>query len=85
LFRQIGAHSLFVIALGITKNTIGAAMLGAYWNDPDFDSTQGAFYWVRVTEISTLRRTAFDATSYDIRMPAEFPITPQQRTCTSRT
>ena len=30
------------------SNTIGAGMLSAYWKDPAFDASQGAFYYIRV-------------------------------------
>jgi hypothetical protein len=31
----------------------GDAVLAAYWEDPDFDPAQAAFYYVRVREIPT--------------------------------
>jgi hypothetical protein len=36
-------------------NTIGDAHLVAYWQDPDFDPDERAFYYVRVLEIPTPR------------------------------
>lgn len=32
-------------------NTIGAAVLGGHWVDPEFDPAQPAYYYVRVLEI----------------------------------
>jgi hypothetical protein len=42
-------------------NDIGSAQLEADWEDPDFDPTQSAFYYVRVLEIPTPRHSVFDA------------------------
>jgi hypothetical protein len=64
-------------------NTIGDPLLTAYWNDPDFDPTQKAFYYVRVIEIPKPRWTAYDAKFFKIKMPDEVPMTVQDRAYTS--
>lgn len=64
-------------------NTIGAAVLGGYWQDPDFDPSQRAFYYVRVLEIPTPRWTAYDAKFFEIEMPDGTPMTVQDRAYTS--
>lgn len=56
-------------------NTAGAAELSAYWEDPDFDATEHAFYYVRVLEIPTPRWTSYDA----VRLGADLdPRTPRE-------
>jgi hypothetical protein len=64
-------------------NSIGEAMLVAHWEDPDFDPSQSAFYYVRVIEIPTPRWTAYDAKRFGITMPSEVPMTVQDRAYTS--
>ncbi|MGH8863024.1 MAG: DUF3604 domain-containing protein, partial [Burkholderiales bacterium] len=65
------------------RNTIGAALLGAYWKDPNFNAKERAFYYIRVIEIPTPRWTAYDAKFYNIKMAAEVPMTLQERAYTS--
>ena len=64
-------------------NTIGTPELIAYWQDPDFDPKQHAFYYSRVIEIPTPRWTAYEAKRYGITMPKEVPMTTQERAYTS--
>ena len=64
-------------------NTIGDPFLEAYWEDPDFDPDQRAFYYVRVIEIPKPRWTAYDAAFFNIDMPDEVAMTVQDRAYTS--
>ena len=64
-------------------NTIGAPELIAVWKDPDFDPKLRAFYYGRVIEIPTPRWTAYDAKRFGIQMPADVPMTVQERAYTS--
>ena len=64
-------------------NTIGDPLLTAYWEDPDFDSSQSAFYYVRVLEIPKPRWTAYDAKFFDIEMPEGTVMEVQDRAYTS--
>jgi hypothetical protein len=65
------------------SNTIGDAMLAAYWKDPAFDARRRAFYYVRVIEIPTPRWTAYDAKRFGMTMPPEVPMTVTERAYTS--
>ena len=64
-------------------NTIGDVQLATVWTDPDFDSKQSAFYYVRVIEIPTPRWTAYDAKFFNIDMPEGTKMTTQERAYTS--
>ena len=64
-------------------NSIGDAFMTAYWQDPDFDPTQRAFYYVRVIEIPTPRWTAYDAARFGINMPDNIKMIIQDRAYTS--
>jgi hypothetical protein len=65
-------------------NTIGAAQLSTVWTDPDFNSGQRAFYYVRVLEIPTPRHSAFDAVALGIdTKETNQPATIQERAYSS--
>jgi len=50
-------------------NAIGEPYLTAHWEDPDFDASQRAFYYVRVIEIPTLRGTTYDTNVFGVEIP----------------
>ncbi len=65
-------------------NDSGARELAAVWQDPDFDASQEAFYYVRVLEIPTPRWTLYDKINYKLDdMPDYVPLTAQQRAYSS--
>jgi hypothetical protein len=64
-------------------NTIGAPLLTGFWQDPDFDPSQHAFYYVRVIEIPTPRWTAYDCKRFGIKMDDKVPMTVTNRAYTS--
>lgn len=89
--RKIGADGRAKEPVGSTvdienatyTNTIGDALMTAYWQDPDFDPAESAFYYVRVLEIPTPRWTTYDAAFYKIKRPDNVPATVQDRAYTS--
>jgi hypothetical protein len=65
------------------SNSIGAPMLQAHWEDPEFDPKQRAFYYVRVLEIPTPNWTTFDAVKLGTKLPDDVPASIQDRAYTS--
>ena len=64
-------------------NAIGDPLLQAFWQDPDFDPQQRAFYYVRAIEIPTPRWTTYDAKIFNIDIPEGAPTSIQERAYTS--
>ncbi|KUJ82839.1 DUF3604 domain-containing protein [Microbulbifer flavimaris] len=89
--REIGRDGRCKTPVGSTvdldkatyTNTIGEPVMAAYWEDPDFDPAQAAFYYVRVLEIPTPRWTTYDAAFFNIPRPERVPATIQDRAYTS--
>jgi len=69
---------------GQYTNSIGDAELSVTWADPDFDSSQPAFYYVRVLEIPTPRYSLLDAIALNIGYEETgHPATIQERVYSS--
>jgi len=89
--REIGADGRCMTPVGNTvdvadaswTNTIGDGELITVWTDPEFDSSQRAFYYVRVLEIPTPRWTAYDAKYFGLDVPEGIEMVQQARAYTS--
>jgi len=66
-------------------NAIGEALLMGYWQDPDFDASERAVYYVRVLEIPTPTWLAYDKAYFGdaIDLPADAAMVQQERAYTS--
>ena len=65
-------------------NTIGAAALGGYWVDQEFDPDQRAYYYIRVLEIPTPSWLAYDQAFYgNLDLPEDAVMVQQDRAYTS--
>ncbi|MGX4675959.1 DUF3604 domain-containing protein [SAR92 clade bacterium H246] len=72
------------IKQAIYHNSIGDTELAVVWQDPDFDKTVPAFYYLRVLEIPTPRWSAYDAKYFNLKdIPKEVPMITQDRAYTS--
>jgi hypothetical protein len=65
------------------RNTIGAPQLATVWEDPEFDPTLPALYYVRVLEIPTPRWTTYDAVRGGLPLPDDVPPIIQERAWSS--
>ena len=65
------------------SNDIGAINLQTIWEDPEFDASLSAFYYLRVLEIPTPRWTTYDAAELKVDLATDVPATIQERAWSS--
>jgi uncharacterized protein DUF3604 len=65
------------------RNTIGAAQFGTVWQDPEFDASVPAVYYLRVIEIPTPRWSTILAVKRGIPLPSEVEPSLQERAWSS--
>ncbi|WP_208022166.1 DUF3604 domain-containing protein [Pseudomaricurvus hydrocarbonicus] len=71
------------VAKATYSNSTGDPELISWWQDPEFDPLQPAFYYVRVLEIPTPRWTTYDAAYFDTELPESVPVEIQDRAYSS--
>lgn len=71
------------VASATYSNSIGEAVLMAYWQDPQFNPAEHAMYYVRVLEIPTPRWSTKDAVFYGEPLPSNVPSSIQERAYSS--
>ncbi len=64
-------------------NSIGDPLFQTFWQDPEFDAAQSAFYYVRVIEIPTPRWTTYDHVIFGVDLPKNHDPFQQERAYTS--
>jgi len=68
---------------GTWDNATGSPELVTFWQDPDFDAAQNAFYYVRVLEIPTPTWPVYDALKFRLTLPDEVIKIQQERAYSS--
>jgi hypothetical protein len=69
------------VATATYSNSIGSEQLAGFWEDPDFDPDQEAFYYARAIEIPTPRWSTYDAMRLGVVAPV--PTSLQERAISS--
>ena len=86
VYKQTPVGSTVNLKEASYDNSIGDPVMSAYWEDPDFDRDQSAFYYVRVIEIPTPNWVAYDMKAFGVDAPkgsSEADLVHQERAYTS--
>jgi len=71
------------VSTGHWDNSIGAPQLNYAWQDPQFDPSQSAFYYLRVLQIPTPRHSLYDAIALGDEHAGDHADTIQERAYSS--
>jgi len=71
------------LSTGQWNDKNGSAVLQGYWQDPDFDPSIRAFYYLRVLEVKTPRWNLWDEIKYGVKYPDSTPKTIHERAWSS--
>ena len=72
-----------VYDVALTSSANGNPEFSVFWSDPDFNTEDYAFYYVRVLQLPSRRWTAYDAERYKIKISSEYPAYIQERAYSS--
>jgi len=88
--RKLGANGKLTpvpntvdLTKGTWDNATGAPELVTFWQDPEFNAAQNAFYYVRVLEIPTPTWPVYDALKFSLTLPEEVIKIQQERAYSS--
>ncbi len=81
--RLIPVGNTVNIKTATYTNTVGSSTLSGFWQDPEFDINQPAFYYARILQIPTPRHSLYDAIALGLEHADGFPDTIQERAYTS--
>ena len=82
--RPLPIASTVDATTGEYVNIFGSPSLSAFWEDPDFDPSERAFYYLRVLQIPTPRHTLHDAVALGMDPDeTDHPLAIQERAYSS--
>ena len=67
----------------VAVSASGTVGFRSYWQDPDFDHSRHAFYYLRVLEVPKPRWTTLEAQRLNVTAPAGVPTKIQDRAYSS--
>ena len=81
--NQVNQGDEVDLKTGAWNKENGSSVLQGYWEDPDFDPSVRAFYYIRILEVKTPRWNLWDEIKYDVEYPESTPKTIHERAWSS--